>query len=80
MTITYGITEGKHTIEGTIYTSYGIIVYDNAACDNSNTGIASIQDITSDKNKLLNLLTKLNTMHLSIIHLNDIIEDYLETD
>ena len=75
MTITYGPAEEKYSIGNKTRTSYGIVAYADADNNDTVTIIASIHDITSDKSKLIKLIELCNSENLSLIHLEDIIED-----
>ena len=77
MTITYGLAEEKYSIGNKTRTSYGIVAYADADNNDTVTIIASIHDITSDKSKLIKLIELCNSENLSLIHLEDIIEDYI---
>ncbi len=55
-------------------TTYGISAYDTLSAQ---TIIASVTDITADKEKLEGLVELCNREGLSPIHLYDVIEDFL---
>lgn len=75
--VTYGILEERHTLSGISRISYGIAAYANAQEDGTATVLASIGDITSDKQKLEELVFYCNRLKLSVIHLSDVVEDFL---
>ena len=77
MTVTYGITEEKYTLGQQTRISYGIAVYSNSETDGTGAVIASIHDISEDKEKLSRLVQTCNCLELSVIHLRDVIEDFL---
>ena len=77
MDITYGITEEIYTLGSDSRTSYGIVAYSNAYTDKTATIVAAVHDITNDKQKLLELVQLCNKLHLSVIHLGDVVEDFL---
>ena len=77
MTITYGITEEHYSLGEDSRTSYGIAAYADADTDGTAMIVASVHDITSDKQKLTELVLKCNRMELSVIHLYDVVEDFL---
>ena len=77
MDITYGITEEIYTLGSDSRKSYGIVAYSNADTDKTATIVAAIHDITSDKQKLLELVQLCNKLQLSVIHLGDVVEDFL---
>lgn len=75
--VTYGILEEKHTLCGISRISYGIAAYANAEEDGTAAVLASIGDITSNKQKLEALVFYCNRLELSVVHLKDIVEDFL---
>lgn len=77
MNITYGMTEEIYTLNGKSRKSYGIAVYSNAEEDGSATILTAVRDITSERERLEDLVRKCNLLELSPIHLDDVIEDFL---
>lgn len=75
--ITYAVSEEKYTFGNETRISYGIVAYSNADQDGSKTIVASIRDITSNKERLVELVNDCNRLELSTVHLNDVIEDFL---
>lgn len=55
------------------YSSYGI----DAVDEMSGLSIRSISDISTEKESLKNLIFLCNKLHLDIIHLDDVVEDFL---
>lgn len=76
-TVTYGITEEKYTLGQQTRISYGIAAYSHPKTDGTTTVIASVHDISEDKEKLSELVQTCNCLELSIVHLCDVIEDFL---
>ncbi len=76
--ITYGLVEERYVLNGYVRTAYGIAVLADADTDGTATVIASIHDITSDKQGLEALVHRCNDLDLSPIHLEDVVEDFLE--
>ena len=74
--VIYKIIESKQTLEGVRYCSYGIAVYPKS--DNSAPAWLSVDDITTDKARLEELIRQCNLLNLSPIHLHDVIEDFLQ--
>ena len=70
--ITYFVLPGKTVVENIEHITYGIGVMHN------NVMIASIPDITTEFNKLKNLVLTCNENDLSLTHLEDVVEDFLE--
>ena len=75
--ITYGVTEEVYFHSGSIRRSYGIAVYSDSPGDGIATVLASVNDISSDREKLKELVGICNRAELSMIHLNDVINDFL---
>ena len=75
--ITYAVSEEKYTFGNETRISYGIVAYSNADQDGSKTIVASIRDVTSNKERLVELVNDCNRLALSTVHLNDVIEDFL---
>ena len=78
MTITYGITEEIYTLGEISRRSFGIAAYADSHEDNTATIVASVHDITSNRTKLEQLVAACNQGHLSLVHLKDIVEDFLD--
>ena len=77
MNVTYAVAEEKHALENEKRTSYGIVAYANAEQDGTATIVASVRDITYDKNSLRKLVDDCNRFELSTVHLHDVVEDFL---
>lgn len=77
MKVTYGIVEEHWILNGGERISYGIAAYANAELDGTATVIASVSDITPNRQRLIDLVSRCNLLELSLIHLNDVIEDFL---
>lgn len=69
--ITYKLTEQTRCFHGDDRVVYGIGAFFEA------TELLSIQDITTDRARLAVLVQKCNSSELSLIHLHDVIEDFL---
>ena len=74
---TYGIIEEIYEIENEIRISYGIAAY--ADCETHGTTIIvdSIHDITNNKKKLKVFIQLCNRLELSLIHLREVVYDFL---
>ena len=77
MNVTYAVAEEKYVIGNESRISYGIVAYSNAEQEGTTTIVASIRDITSDKNRLKRLVDDCNRLKLSTVHLYDVVEDFL---
>lgn len=75
--VTYGITEEKYSIGSKTRISYGIAAYSNTESDGTSTVVASVHDITDEKERLEELVDRCNRLKLSVIHLLDVVEDFL---
>ena len=76
MNITYEITEEAYSSGASTHISYGIAAY---ACneDGDIAIIDGIQNITADKQSLLALVALCNRLELSVLHLREVIDDFL---
>ncbi len=77
MTVTYGITKEIYYLGSDSRTAYGIAAYADAETDGTAGILLSINDITTDKDKLQELVDACNRLKLSTAHLRDIVEDFL---
>ena len=77
MNITYGVAEEIYSIGTDLRTSYGIAAYADSAEDGTATIVASIHDVTTDKQALDELVSLCNRLELSTVHLVDVVEDFL---
>ncbi len=75
--VTYAICEEKYVLGNESRISYGIVACSNADQDGTATIIASVHDITDDKERLSKLVDDCNELELSIAHLNDVVEDFI---
>ena len=72
--VAYGICEEIYELQGEHRVSYGIAVYD---AENTATVLDHISDITEDYERLSELIRTCNSLELSPIHLNEVVEDFL---
>lgn len=77
MKITYGIIEEIYSLDAESRTFYGIAAYADAQEDGTATIVASVHDITSDKQALADLVLLGNRLELSTVHLMDVVMDFL---
>jgi len=75
--VTYTLVEETYNFGGESRVSYGIAACSNADIDGTATIILSVHDVTSDKERLSQLVRDCNDLQLSSIHLYDVIEDFL---
>lgn len=77
LNVTYAIIEEKYTFGNESRVSYGISVYSNENGTDTATVVDSVHDITSNKEKLIDLINDCNRLKLSTVHLRDVVEDFL---
>lgn len=75
--VTYAIIEEKYTLGNESRVSYGISAYSDASENGTATIVASVHDITSNKESLTRLVDDCNRLKLSTVHLRDVVDDYL---
>ena len=75
--VTYAVTAEKYALGEEKRTSYGIVAYANAEQDGTAPLVASVRDITFDKQRLIKLVDDCNRLELSTVHLPDVVEDFL---
>lgn len=75
--ITYGTVTESHSLGDTARVSYGIAVYSHAESDGTATVIASVHDVSSEKDKIDDLVSLCNLHHLDPVQLCDVIDDFL---
>ncbi len=75
--VKYGVVEEKHSMFGEARISYGIAVYDLPKENGSASITMYISDISNNYNEMEALVRSCNTLHLSPIHLMDVVEDFL---
>lgn len=73
-TITYGVTRDVYELNGKQRESYGIVAYAN---NDFATIVASVRDISTDRNRIECMTKRFNELSLSLIHFNDAVEDEL---
>lgn len=69
--VTYFVIPQRTEIEGTTHTTYGIGAIHNGVL------VAEVHDISTNYNKIKNLVYLCNDENLSHIHLMDVVEDFL---
>ncbi len=74
--VTYGLVDETYSYHGHTYISYGIVAYvvEEPAFP---TVVASVHNITSDREGLSRLVSLCNQQELSLAHLDDVIDDFL---
>lgn len=77
MSLKYGIVKEIYSVENMSRISYGIVAFADFESEGTNTVVASFHDVSSDRESLEKLINLCNRMRLSIIHLNDVVYDYL---
>lgn len=75
--VTYGAVTESYTLGNTSRVSYGIAVYAHADCYGTAAVIASVHDVSAEKEKVDNLVSLCNLHHLDPEQLCDVIDDFL---
>ena len=76
-TVTYGVSEEHYSLDNKIRISYGIVAYADTGASGIAAIVASVRDISPDKQKIELLAEQCNRLELSPIHLPDVIADFL---
>ena len=77
MKIVYRMIERTNTKKATAPTYYGIGAYRYDEKAKTYVALIEIHDITEDKNRLFELVQNCNKYELSLVHIHDIVEDFL---
>ena len=77
MNVTYGVTEEIYSLGHSFRASYGVAAYADSEEDGTATIVASVRDVTADKQALAERVAFCNRLELSTIHLNDVVKDFL---
>ena len=75
--VSYAIIEEKYTLGNESRISYGIAAYSNVKENGTATVVASVHDVTSNKEELMKLVDSCNRLKLSTLHLSDAVEDFI---
>ena len=76
--ITYGIVEEKYVLGESQRTAYGIAAYADAETDGTATIVASVNDISSQKDRVEEFVKSCNSAKLSPRDLKEAALDFLE--
>lgn len=76
--ITYGILEEVFVIGNERRVSYGIAAYSHAESDGTATVIDSVNDVSTDRSFVSELVSFCNQLSLSTCHLANVINDFIE--
>ncbi len=71
MLVKYEVTEGDFELDGESYRSYGVAVMEDGAA------LKRIDDVSLEKDDIVNLVNFCNELELSPVHIDDVIEDFL---
>ena len=77
MNVTYGVAKEIYSLGNSSRTSYGIAAYADSEKDGTATIVASVHDVTTDKQALDELVSLCNRLELSTVHLMDVVKDFL---
>lgn len=75
--ITYGTIAETYSIGDTTHVSYGVAVYAYVDSDGAATVIASVHNVSTQKERIDELVFLCNRYHLAPEHLSDVIDDFL---
>lgn len=75
--ITYGLIYEEYYLGDKARVSYGVAVYADPATDGTVTVVASAHDLSGDKDRVTELVDKCNSLQLSLLHFDDVIDDFL---
>ena len=73
----YGLIEEIYGSNNSNRIAYGIVAYANYSIDGTASIVMRFCDISSDKSKVMRLVESCNCLGLSLIHLQDVVEDFL---
>ena len=77
MTYTYGIISETFSLNGHARIAYGIAMYAHIEHTGTSSIVATVCDLSADKESVLELINACNEGNLLPIHLYDVVEDYL---
>ena len=75
--VIYGVREEIYSVNGRARCGYGIVAYAPMEDDTGLAVIASVSDVTSDREALEDLVLLCNEIGLDPCHLYNVVEDFL---
>ena len=75
--VTYGLIEEAFILKLNVVKLYGVVAYKNIGSDNELIILDSIRNISTNKELVQCLIDKCNKYNLSIIHLEDVVNDMI---
>ena len=75
--ITYGVSKEIYQLGKSKRTAYGLVAYADAKSEGTAIIVASARDITNYRDRAEELAAICNRLGLSLIHFDDVIEDFL---
>ena len=75
--VIYGVREEIYNINGRARRGYGIVAYAHMEEDTGLTVVASVSDVTSEREALEDLVRLCNELSLDPCHIYDVVEDFL---
>lgn len=75
--ITYGVVKETYLLGEVKREAYGLVAYANVVEDGTATIVASASDLTDKRELVEELASKCNVGNLSLVHFNDVVEDFL---
>ncbi len=77
MNITYGIVKETYEYGNTYQTVYGVAIYTDNETEQTPIVIKSFSNLTSNYERLHKLVCLCNSLQLSLYHIDDVIEDFI---
>lgn len=77
MSITYGLVTEMHELNGEKRITYGITAYADVAECGTASPLCSVKDLSHDRDTVLDTVRLLNESHASLLHFEELIDDYL---
>ena len=77
MSITYGVVKEIYALGSEKRSAYGLVAYYDAEEDGTATIVASAHDLSDDEAAVEMLAERCNDGDLSLVHFDDVIEDFL---
>ena len=75
--VKYKIVKEECLQEGVLHKFYGVVAYQKDTTSKKKKAITSVMNISCDKGNLKKLVKRCNKYKLELVHLNDVIEDFL---
>ena len=77
MNATFGLVEETYILGSASRISYGIAAFADIKNNGTAIIVEAVRDICNDREKIAALVRRCNDLHLSTVHLHDVVEDFL---